>query len=97
MPHAGAPASPAAPRGDGRKTATPAIPPAAPANLPPASQLLSAKELGDRFGKSKFAVYRWINEGLIPERFLHYRGKREMLISVEVVEHLRAAFREMHE
>jgi len=70
---------------------------AAPGTLPPASSLLTSKELGGRFGKSQFTVYRWIDEGLIPERFVHYRGKREILINVEAVEHLRTAFRAMHD
>jgi predicted DNA-binding transcriptional regulator AlpA len=93
-PVAGASAAPPASRSVGRQTSAAA---AAAANLPPASKLLTAKELGSRFGKTQSAVYRWISEGLIPERFVHYSGMREILISVEVEELLRNSFREMHD
>ena len=58
---------------------------------------LTAREIGERFGKSQFAVYRWINEGLIPEHCLQYRGRRQVLISIDALVHLRAVFREMHQ
>jgi hypothetical protein len=92
-PVAGASPPPPASRGVGRQTSAAA----AAANLPPASKLLTAKELGGRFGKTQSAVYRWISEGLIPERFVHYSGMREILISVEAEELLRNSFREMHD
>jgi len=94
-PAACAPPSVTTARGEAPQAPRAAV--AAPARLPPAANLLTAKELGGRFGKSQFTVYRWINEGLIPERLLHYRGKREMLISIEALDYLRTAFREMHD
>jgi excisionase family DNA binding protein len=77
------------PRGDGSFIVTP--------GKPLIASTLSARELADRFGKSRRTIYRWIREGTIPEQFVDQAGLREVRISSEAVEYLRESFRERHE
>jgi excisionase family DNA binding protein len=58
---------------------------------------LSPKEFADRFGKSRRTVYRWLSEGVIPDRFLDHTGLREVRISIDAVDYLRETFRNRHD
>jgi excisionase family DNA binding protein len=62
----------------------------------PLASTLSPKEFANRFGKSRRTVYRWLSEGVIPDRFLDHTGLREVRISIEAVDYLRETFREGH-
>jgi hypothetical protein len=65
--------------------------------LSPLASTLSPQEFADHFGKSRRTVYRWLSEGIIPDRFLDHTGLREVRISIDAVEYLRETFRERHE
>jgi len=62
----------------------------------PRTSTLSPKEFADHFGKSRRTVYRWLSEGIIPDRFLDHTGLREVRISIDAVDYLRETFREGH-
>lgn len=46
---------------------------------------LSPREFGQQFDVDRDSIYRWIQEGLIPEAFVSFKGKRKLKIDAAAV------------
>jgi hypothetical protein len=63
----------------------------------PFEQWLTPKELAGRFFLNEESAYRWRTEGLIPERYVRFRGTRLLMFHPKAIEHLEAIFRKAHD
>ena len=58
---------------------------------------LTAGQVAAHFGVDRQSVYRWRQEGWIPEAIVHRGGKRKLMFASGVIPHLEAKFRAHHE
>jgi hypothetical protein len=58
---------------------------------------LGAGQVAAHFGVDRQSVYRWRQEGLIPDEMVHRGGKRKLMFVSGVIAHLEAWFRAHHE
>jgi hypothetical protein len=58
---------------------------------------LTPNQLAAQFRVHRQSIYRWRDEGLIPEHLMRFAGKRKLQISAEVVPLLEAHFRRIRE
>jgi len=58
----------------------------------PFGQWLSAKAVGAHFSLNEESVYRWRGQGMIPDRFVRFRSKRNFLFHPLVIDHLKTFF-----
>jgi hypothetical protein len=54
---------------------------------------VTPQQFGDEFGLSRDTVYRYIQNGTIPERFVEFAGPRKILIAAQAIQHCRDHFR----
>jgi len=59
-------------------------------------QWLSPKEVAGHFGLSPFSAYRWIGEGLIPEKYVRCCGMWRLRLHPAVIPILQKKFIENH-
>ncbi|HWX18751.1 MAG TPA: helix-turn-helix domain-containing protein [Candidatus Binatia bacterium] len=57
---------------------------------------LSPAQLATQFAVERHTIYRWRAEGLIPEAFVTFGGKRKLRFDAAVVAHLEAHFKTLH-
>ncbi|MDE2099075.1 MAG: helix-turn-helix domain-containing protein [Patescibacteria group bacterium] len=58
---------------------------------------LTAAQLGAQFGVDRETIYRWRQEGIIPDDLVERAGKRRFLFSAAAVDHLKTYFKALHE
>ena len=58
---------------------------------------LTAGQLAAQFAVDRDTVYRWRQEGLIPDQFVTRAGKRKLMFSAEIVPLLDQHFKNLHE
>ncbi|HEV2207332.1 MAG TPA: hypothetical protein VG167_01040 [Verrucomicrobiae bacterium] len=58
---------------------------------------LSAAQVAAHFTVDRETVYRWRQEGLIPESLVHRAGLRKLSFDAAVIPHLEARFKASHE
>ncbi len=75
------------PHGDGSLTVKPGRP----------VTRLTALQLASHFGVDRDTIYRWRQEGIIPEDMVSFAGKRKLLFAAEVVAHLEQSFQRQRE
>lgn len=63
---------------------------------PISNQWLAPKELAGHFGLADDSAYRWIADGLIPDRWLKHQGKRRLLVNRAALPHLEQIFKKSH-
>jgi hypothetical protein len=54
---------------------------------------ITPSQFGNEFGVSPDTVYRYIQNGTIPERFVEFAGPRKILIAAQAIQHCRDLFR----
>jgi hypothetical protein len=57
---------------------------------------MTAKALGDEFGRSEATVHRWRQEGLIPDGYYRFAGRRNVDYRADVIPLLRKVFAADH-
>ena len=63
----------------------------------PFEKWLTAKQVAAHFGLDEQSAYRWVSEGRVPDRFIHYRGMRQYLFHPDLLLHLEKLFRAAHD
>lgn len=58
---------------------------------------ITPEQLASRFNVDRDSIYRWRQEGTIPEEFVDYGGKRKLMFSAEVIPHLEKKFKTLRE
>ena len=58
---------------------------------------ITPEQLASRFNVDRDSVYRWRQDGTIPEKFVSLGGKRKLMFSADVIEFLEAHFSELRQ
>ena len=80
-----------------RPTSVPSPGGAPPPAEPPIDCWLSPKQVAGYFGLTRSSTYRWINEGLVPAKFVRFCGRRQKRLHPAAVPLLEREFASGHE
>jgi hypothetical protein len=61
----------------------------------PIEEWLSPKEVAAHFDLTAWTAYRWVNEGIIPDKFVRYCGLWRVRLHPDVLPYLQKKFHEL--